>query len=222
MNMLSKLTFAAMDFNGPPGLTHPLLVEKYTWVDQRLNEFYHNYALTADNCDEYEAAGLLTENWAWVDDSLRKKYYSYALTSENCDEYEEAGLLCLAPLAWVDYRERDKHYSLEEDTRELVIGKCSRSESDISDHEEEVTRVFKRLRYQSPLPCLLNHLSTQHLEHMRLRFNHIRGNTISHSSLLPPPSLTNKRSTPTSTGQRAKPTFNALPGVSHWVLVLHV
>ena len=152
MNMLSKLTFAAMDFNGPPGLTHPLLVEKYTWVDQRLNEFYHNYALTADNCDEYEAAGLLTENWAWVDDSLRKKYYSYALTSENCDEYEEAGLLCLAPLAWVDYRERDKHYSLEEDTRELVIGKCSRSESDISDHEEEVTRVFKRLRYQSPLP----------------------------------------------------------------------
>jgi hypothetical protein len=152
MNVLSKFAFAAMDFNGPPGLTHPLLVEKYAWVDQRLNELYHNYALTADNCDEYEAAGLLTENWAWVDDSLRKKYYSYALTSENCDEYEEAGLLCPAPLAWVDYRERDENCSLEEDTQESVLGKCSRSESDISDDEEEVTRVVKRLRCQSPLP----------------------------------------------------------------------
>jgi hypothetical protein len=136
--------------------TDSLLVENYAWVDQRLKELYYSYALTAENCDEFQDAGLLTEKWAWVDESLRKKYYGYALTSENCDEYEASGLLCPAPLAWVDYRERVEDEPIEEDTQDSVLGKRSRTESEISDHEEEVVRVVERLGrlgFQSPFPA---------------------------------------------------------------------
>jgi len=31
----------AKDFNGPPGLVHPLLVENFDWVDERLHEMYN-------------------------------------------------------------------------------------------------------------------------------------------------------------------------------------
>jgi hypothetical protein len=47
-----------------------LYVEHYAWVDERLAELYYGYALTADNCDEYQDAGLLKEKWAWVDRRL--------------------------------------------------------------------------------------------------------------------------------------------------------
>jgi hypothetical protein len=144
MNAFNKFVVgAAMDINGPPGLTHPLFVENYAWVDQCLKEFYHSYALTADNYDEYEAAGLMTENWSWIDDILREKY-SYILRS---------GLLCPAPLGWADYRQKFEHHSLEEDddTQESFLGKRKRAESDISDHEDEVLRAIIRLRCQSPI-----------------------------------------------------------------------
>ena len=146
MNAFIKFAVAAavMDINGPPGLTHPLLVENYAWVDQCLKELYHSYALTADNYDEYEAAGLMTENWSWIDDSLREKY-SYILRT---------GLLCPAPLGWVDYRQKFVHHSLEEDedTQDSFLGKRKRAESDISDHEDEVLRAIIRLNCQSPIP----------------------------------------------------------------------
>lgn len=47
-----------------------LFFEKYAWVDQGLEELYYRYALTAENCDEYQDAGLLKEKWAWVDRKL--------------------------------------------------------------------------------------------------------------------------------------------------------
>jgi hypothetical protein len=47
-----------------------LLIEKYAWVDQGLEELYYRYALTAENCDEFQDAGLLKEKWAWVDKKL--------------------------------------------------------------------------------------------------------------------------------------------------------
>lgn len=47
-----------------------LLIEKYAWVDQGLEELYYRYALTAENCDEFQDAGLLKEKWAWVDRKL--------------------------------------------------------------------------------------------------------------------------------------------------------
>ena len=133
----------AMDLNGPPGLTHPLLVEKYAWVDKRLREMYNGYALTASNCDEYEAAGLLTENWAWVDDRL-----------EQMCKINDDGIFppALAPLTWVNYRNNADQECLEEEEERLSGHKRSRSESDISDYEEEAYRAVKRLRCQSPLP----------------------------------------------------------------------
>lgn len=47
-----------------------LLNEKYAWVDQGLEELFYRYALTAENCDEFQDAGLLKEKWAWVDRKL--------------------------------------------------------------------------------------------------------------------------------------------------------
>lgn len=36
----------ALDFNAPPGLVHPLFVENYDWVDNRLRELYYEYDLS--------------------------------------------------------------------------------------------------------------------------------------------------------------------------------
>ena len=47
--------------------------EKYAWVDQGLEELYYRYALTAENCDEFQDAGLLRQKWAWVDRKLEEK-----------------------------------------------------------------------------------------------------------------------------------------------------
>jgi hypothetical protein len=47
--------------------------EKYAWVDQGLEELYYKYALTAENCDEFQDAGLLIQKWAWVDKKLEEK-----------------------------------------------------------------------------------------------------------------------------------------------------
>lgn len=133
----------AMDLNGPPGLTHPLLVENYAWVDERLREMYYGYALTASNCDEYDAAGLLTEKWAWVDNRLK----------EMCtvSDWDILPYSCPAPLTWANYRAGANLECLEEEER-LSGHKRSRSESDISDYEDEAHRAVKRLRCQSPLP----------------------------------------------------------------------
>jgi hypothetical protein len=112
--------------------------ENYAWVDKRLDELYYSYSLTADNCDEFQDAGLLTENCAWVDDLLQKKF-----CDEYCDEYYDVGSddeteihLCPAPLYWVDYRERCEHMPLEE-----VLGKRKRSASDKYDYVEDCDDV---------------------------------------------------------------------------------
>jgi hypothetical protein len=136
----------AMDMNGPPGITHPLLVENFAWVDERLREMYYGYALTSSNCDEYEAAGLLKENWAWVDSRLE----------EMCNPPEETYFpLCPLPITWGYYRNGANMECIEEDSDsvESYIGyKRKRSESDISDYDVEAGRAIKRLRCQSPIP----------------------------------------------------------------------
>lgn len=110
--------------------TQSVFTENYAWVDQRLEELYYSYALTADNCDEFQDAGLLTEKWDWVDDLLHKKY------SDECYDDETEVLLCPAPLSWVDYRERCVHIPLEE-----VLGKRKRSASDKYDYVEDCDEV---------------------------------------------------------------------------------
>jgi len=131
---------AAKNLNGPSGLPSHLLVENYDWVDQRLRELYYGYALTSSNCDEFDSAGLLTERWDWVDRKLE----------QMCDiQEEQLFLLCPAPQDWVNYREDNIHDCIED--KECLLGfKRKRSESSISDYEEEVYRAVKRLRCQSP------------------------------------------------------------------------
>jgi hypothetical protein len=43
------------------------LNENYSWIDERLNELYNGYSITADNYDEFEMAGLLGEDSALLD-----------------------------------------------------------------------------------------------------------------------------------------------------------
>ena len=134
------------DINGPPGIIHPLLVENYAWVDERLREMYNSYALTKLNCDEYEAAGLLKENWAWIDDKLEEMC---AIADYDC-------IQCPVPIRW--YGEDSEHFMLLEENEVSVklLKNCNNklSESDISDiseisYDEE---KHKRLPCQSPIP----------------------------------------------------------------------
>ena len=114
-----------------------LLKENWAWVDQRLEELYHAYGITEENCDDYIEAGLLGERWNWVDEELQNQYSS---------EFEER-LPCPAPMSWVLYKNYDSQYCLEDEE----ASSRSRAESDISDHSDEVDRVLKRLDIQSPL-----------------------------------------------------------------------
>lgn len=109
----------------PPGITHPLLVEKYDWVDQRLEELYHGYSLTADNCDEFQDAGLLREKWAWIDNSLHKNYYASRESGNNYNNYD---LLMPAPISWANYHSTAIHECIEDDSGSS-LGKRKRSES---------------------------------------------------------------------------------------------
>lgn len=122
----------AMDLMGPPGLTHPLFMEKYSWVDQRLREMYYGYALTSDNYVDFQDEGLLNENFAWVDKKLEIMWGSpYDVISSS--ESEETS------------------YGSQDESDTLIGHKRRRSESDISDYVDEVERVFKRLGCQSPV-----------------------------------------------------------------------
>lgn len=97
--------------------------ENYSWVDARLEELYHGYALTKDNWEEFYDAGLLTENWAWVDAALEKQYYNTEF------------LPCPAPFNWVDYRNNNQ-FEIEE--------RRPRAESDISDYSNAVEWIISQ------------------------------------------------------------------------------
>ena len=126
-------------------------VENYAWVDERLREKFYGYALSYDNFDEYLEAGLLGEPSAWVDIALEK------LCNPSDDDIP---LPRPAPIAWVDYRsgapletlEKSDDESIEDSDESLIGHKRERSESDISDYEEEADRVINRLGCQSPIP----------------------------------------------------------------------
>lgn len=143
MTVFSKFASVAMDTYAPPGLTHPLLVENYAWVDQRLREKYYGYALTSANIDEFESADLLTENYDWVDRRLEE------LCAPKPTRYCP---LALTPITWLDYRRKADFELLEDPYQKFVGIKRKRYESDISDYEVDVDRVIKRLYCQSPIP----------------------------------------------------------------------
>lgn len=58
----------ALDFNAPPGLVHPLFVENYDWVDNRLRELYYEYDLS----DEMS-----------VNETAEQEFISYTSDSET-------------------------------------------------------------------------------------------------------------------------------------------
>jgi hypothetical protein len=93
---------AAFATNGPPGIIHPFLVENYAWVDLRLRELYYGYALSSDNCDEYQDAGLLKEKWDWVDKRL----------SEN--SIQTGKIMCPCHMTWANYHSKATHFYLED------------------------------------------------------------------------------------------------------------
>lgn len=140
MNSLNAFQ-AAMDLNAPPGVIHPILEEKYAWVDERLREMYYGYALTSLNCDEFEAGGLLNEHSAWVDRELE-------LMFNPCEENLRP--LALTPIAWVDYRS-NIHTECIEDNPKCEITR-ERSESSISYYEEEIAHAILRAKCYSPSP----------------------------------------------------------------------
>lgn len=106
--------------------------ENSAWVDQRLEELYYGYGLTAENCDDYIDAGLLIERWDWVDNKLQNQYNA---------EFEDR-IARPAPLSWVLYKNYETQYCLEE---EETMSQRSRAESDISDHSAEVERAIRGL-----------------------------------------------------------------------------
>jgi hypothetical protein len=107
--------------------SNSLLEEKYAWVDARLEELYHGYALTMDNWEDFYDAGLLTENWSWVDAELEKQYDF---------------LPCPAPVNWVRYRSYDRQHSIESESEPE---QRPRAESDISDYSDDVDRALNRM-----------------------------------------------------------------------------
>ncbi len=106
------------------------MIENYAWVDECLRQMYYSYALTVENCDEYEDSGLLTEKWAWVDEQLE----------EMC--ITEDRMPVLAPDEWA-YCSYDQLVCIEELVP--IIKKRRRSETDISDYEDCISTVIKRI-----------------------------------------------------------------------------
>lgn len=113
-----------------------LLQENYAWVDERLAEMYHIYALTDENYDEYEEAGVIKEHWDWVDKRL----------NEMCDISEHSILLSPTPLSWTTpvsliwdgYMPGSIFNRIEQDAQ---IGL-----------DQEIGRIINRLSCQSPVP----------------------------------------------------------------------
>lgn len=88
---LSRAIAIACDLNGPPGIVHPLLQENYDWVDKRLGELYHSYALSDDS----------SEKWSLVDSDIENQY--------NSIEF----LPCPAPVVWVNYRSQPSQHRID-------------------------------------------------------------------------------------------------------------
>jgi hypothetical protein len=87
---------------------------------------------------------ILKENYAWVDERLRNIQHSCEYDYDDC---ENGFIPCPCPISWVDYRYNHIAKGIEESEEPIVVDykrKCA--ESDISDHENDIENVFKKLR----------------------------------------------------------------------------
>jgi hypothetical protein len=87
------------------------------------------YTLTAKDFTGPETE-MFVENYAWVDERLREIYYGYALTEQNLDEYQ--------------YNNLFTYNSFDEEP--IMSIKRTRSETDISQYNNEVDRAVKRVK----------------------------------------------------------------------------
>jgi hypothetical protein len=120
----------------PPGLVDPLYIENYAWVDQRLEELYHSYALTQDNLDDFINAGLMKEHYAWVDEYLRFQSNSDALKLEDSSN-----------------EENPTHSSLAiPSTPKKKLHPAVRMYMDMFGYDDQREDADSRLECQSPIP----------------------------------------------------------------------
>jgi len=85
---------------------------------------------------------IFKENYAWVDERLRSIEYSYQYDYDDC---ENGFIPRPCPISWVDYRYNHIAKGIEE-IDDPIVYKRKRAESDISDHEDELVTVFKKLK----------------------------------------------------------------------------
>ena len=98
-------------------------IENHAWVDKCLYEKYYGYALSCENVDEFIEAGLLGEHSSWVDIALEKM----------CNP--SIPPLCPTASDWI----MDPQYNRK------------RTESDISDYEEEIDSIISDFLCLSPI-----------------------------------------------------------------------
>jgi hypothetical protein len=95
------------------------------------------YTLTAKDFTGPETE-MFVENYAWVDEKLREIYYGYALTEQNLDEYQ--------------YNDLFTDNSFDE---EQIMGiKRTRSETDVSQYNNEADRAVKRVKKEAAIHLL--------------------------------------------------------------------
>jgi hypothetical protein len=169
-NMLSIVN----DINAPPGILHPILTEKWAWVDGRLREIYYgedyddlneetfdiemfeevsleedtlNEGFLEEEEEEEEENGLFKENWGWVDERLRELYYGYGLNEETFDEYQEEGLL-KENWDWVDKRLSEKY---ELNVEDLPLSQCPLTWMDYRFGLEISHQTLEEMSYIPPI-----------------------------------------------------------------------
>jgi hypothetical protein len=170
-NMISIVN----DINAPPGILHPILTEKWAWVDGRLREIYYgedydelneetfdieifeevsleedtlNEGFLEEEEEEEEENGLFKENWGWVDERLRELYYGYGLNDETFDEYQGEGLL-KENWAWVDERLSEK-YDLEP-IENVSLTQCPLTWMDYRFGLEATPQTLEEMSYIPPI-----------------------------------------------------------------------
>jgi len=152
--------------NAPPGIVHPMLTEKWAWVDGRLREIYYGEEYDELNedtfgeetfdeeifeevsLDDEEENGLFKENWGWVDERLRELYYGYGLNEETFDEYLGEGLL-KENWAWVDKKLSEK-YELKP-VEDVSLRQCPLTWMDYRFGLEVTHQTLEEMSYIPPI-----------------------------------------------------------------------
>jgi len=162
--------------NAPPGIVHPILTEKWAWVDDSLREAYYGeeydklneetfdvetfdtdtlnegfleeVSLDDVSLDEEDDNGLLKGTWDWVDERLRELYYGYALNEETFDEYQDDGLF-KENWAWVDERLSEQYY--EEPVEEVYLTQCPLTWMDYRFGLELTHQTLEEMSYIPPI-----------------------------------------------------------------------